>query len=242
MNLAGNVANNLSYLGLTLVLVIGLAVALHYHNVATTAAIAAALASVLERVGSTLTPGRAAAGGGILPSRADVYPWRTWPVVQAQSQLQQTLPSGAEQTTWYNDCGETCASMLVRACRGVTVPPDVLGVYSLTPGSNGLTTAQDLVNILASSQIAAQVVSASEGPALDMLKASTLDGRPVICLGMWPTPGGALHWILALYVESTNRVHYINPWGGNHSWMDWSDWLQHTSNSYVELKSHMLFG
>src|SRR5579864_3529482 len=76
-------------------------------------------------------------GGGGSPAvlaRSDVRSWLGTAVLRPTSQRNQTLPAGAETATWWNDCGETCCTMLVEGCRGVWVAPDELRVQYL-PGN-----------------------------------------------------------------------------------------------------------
>ncbi len=212
------------------------------HDLALAESLGASLAAALGRVMATPVPLGGTQGGGAMPTRVDVYPWRTWPVLTPQCQLIQSLPSGAETSTWYNDCGETCCSIVIRACRGVMVPPDVLRNTLLGSASSGLTSAADLVAILASAHVQSHSDSVPQDKVRQELTDSTQDGRPVIALGRWPTPGGVLHWLLVLYVDSQDVVHYINPWGGVRSYLSVADWLTYSTGEYVFVDSHMLFG
>ena len=205
--------------------------------------LAASLKDALTAAGAllpVLTAKAAAAAGGTIPLRADTRVWLPTSVLHPQGQLAQVLPQGAERSTWYNDCGETCCAMVIRSARGVQVAPDSLREVALGDASNGLTTADSCVGILALSSIRATRVVPSGNGWLDLLDTATKDGRPVLALGTWPTPGGVLHWLLVTSTDA-DRVYYINPWGGVSSWLSKGDWASFHSNDYVEITSHLLF-
>lgn len=181
----------------------------------------------------------AASGGGHVPQRADVLPWLPTSVLPVYGQLTQTLPTGAETETWYNDCGEVCVSMVVRAARGVYVPGDVLRVLLRGQGGSALTNEGDLVTMLSLCTVSAHAATWGPGTAIQAMRDATEDGRPVIALGRWPTPGGVLHWLVVTSVNTT-KIYYINPWSREHSYLGIADWQQYSANSYVEVDSHLL--
>jgi len=178
-------------------------------------------AGVMKEANALLGSTAAASGGGGAP-------------------LTQSLPSGAETATWYNDCGETCCSMIVRAARGVYVAPDSLRVYLRGQGGNPLTDANALVQILNICKVGAHIEGWSGGEAINGMRAATADGRPVCALGKWPTPGGVLHWLLVYAVDS-EKVYYNNPWGGVRSWIVTGEWEGYAADSYAVVDSHLLY-
>jgi hypothetical protein len=197
-------------------------------------------AGVMKEANALLGSTAAASGGGGAPVRQDCRNWLPASIVPAYGQLTQSLPSGAETATWYNDCGETCCSMIVRAARGVYVAPDSLRVYLRGQGGNPLTDANALVQILNICKVGAHIEGWSGGEAINGMRAATADGRPVCALGKWPTPGGVLHWLLVYAVDS-EKVYYNNPWGGVRSWIVTGEWEGYAADSYAVVDSHLLY-
>lgn len=180
-----------------------------------------------------------AAGGGA-PVRQDILPWLPATALPVYGQLTQTLPESGPTTNWYNDCGETCCSMVVRAARGVYCAADELRVLLRGQGGNPLTNADDLVSILHICHIHAHTATWGSDAAISAMRQATQDGRPCLALGTWPTPGGVLHWLL-VYAVDGEKVYYINPWGAVKSWLMLADWATYTANSYVIVDSHLLY-
>ena len=190
------------------------------------------------------------AGGGSKPlqvssrratpaaGRYTVLPWRGVIGIRPQSQQAQTLPDGAEKDTWWNDCGETCASMVIEAVWGVNVPPDALRALYLGPRSDGLTTPTQLVDILHRNEVGAHADTWSKSDQISRISAHLETDRPVIALGRWPTPGGVLHWLLVTGV-SGGSVYYINPWQGVRSYIEVADWGVYATGDYVVVDSHI---
>lgn len=174
------------------------------------------------------------------PEHQDCFPWKGLETLAVQKQTHQELPPGAETTTWWNDCGETCCSMIIRAARGVYCPPDVLRMQSLGVASNGLTGVYNVQDILSHNYVRSEIRYWDSTEYAHKLAAATADGRPVMALGRWPTPGGVLHWLLVTSVGG-GQVRYINPWGGVRSWIDLADWHLYSSDQYIEVTDHMLF-
>lgn len=196
-------------------------------------ALAARLQGVLEslsRVSASMAPvspvpvgvTKSTAGGGV-----SVTPWLDLTALPAWSQQTAYLPDGTLDPAAYNDCGETCVSMIVASVHGVAVGPGSVRANNGGVGRGGLTTADDLVRMLGYYNVAAHVSSPAREDLPKILGALALIGQPAIVLGTWPTPGGALHWMIS--VSNGPKWGYVNPWGGVRSWWDWA----HTQNSYA---------
>jgi len=196
--------------------------------------------TAVQEANTLLGTTASASGGGSTPVRCDVLPWLPTSALPVYGQLTQTLPSGSETETWYNDCGETCCSMIIRGARGVYVPADELRVLLRGQGGNPLTDADALVAILAMCNVKAHSCVWGVDAAIPYMQRATADGLPLCTLGTWPTPGGVLHWLL-VYGVDTSKVFYINPWSATKSWLNRGDWASYSANSYVLVDSHLLY-
>src|SRR6185312_1801556 len=158
--------------------------------------------------------------------RETVLPWLTTAALPAWNQQLVALSDGSLAAGRYNECGETCVAAIVAAVWGVPVSPDQIRAGDGGPGRGPLTTADDLVRMLATCNVAASSRQVSAASAWPTIEGSTQDGRPVIILGEWPTPGGALHWLNATSTGDPNRVYYNNPWNGARSWLEEQDFTR----------------
>lgn len=136
------------------------------------------------------------------------------------NQLQDPDPSGALPAARWDECGEECCAEVVYRQHGVPVEADYLRYLLRGPGGQPLTTAQDLVAILAK----CNVDSVASTPPAAQLQAAVLgavrEGRAVILLGRWDAPT-VLHWILATSAD-TATVGVNDPWGGVRKQLSWT--------------------
>lgn len=149
-----------------------------------------------------------------------------------------TLPDGTQPQARYNDCGETCVAMITAAVDGAPVGPDSVRA-NLRADADGqaLTTARDLVAGLAFYSVRAHVETLAAAAAWALIEHVTVGARPVIMLGTWPTPGGALHWMIAISVAG-DRLNYINPWSGAKSWIDQEQFTADYEGDLVVVDQH----
>ena len=206
-------------------------------------ALAARLQGVLEslsRVSASIAPStvgvgatpKSSAGGGV-----SVVPWMDLTALPAWSQKTAYLPDGTLDPQAYNDCGETCVSMIVASVHGVAVGPGSVRANNGGVGRGGLTTADDLVRMLGYYNVAAHVASPAKEDLPKVLGALALSGQPAVVLGTWPTPGGTLHWMIS--VSNGPKWGYMNPWGGVRSWWDWANTQANYAGSIVVVDGHL---
>jgi hypothetical protein len=166
-------------------------------------------------------------GGGVLPLSS----------LPCWSQLRMVMPDGNPDPFQTSDCGETCVSMVVACVHGVAVSSGSIRATIHGVGGTGLTTGADLVRAFAAYHVQAATVDV-QAPSLQSAVASVLAvGRPCIILGIWPTPGGALHWLL---VTGAGKVmSYNNPWSGGRSWLGWDDVRRFYAGQLVDVQAFM---
>jgi hypothetical protein len=133
------------------------------------------------------------------------------------------LPDGAHDPQAANDCGETCVAAIVACVHGVPISPGSVRAALGGPGRPGITNGSDLVQALAYYNVAAHLETPGGQELIGRISALAASGQPSICLGTWPTPGKALHWMLT--TAGGPMWSYVNPWGGKRSWLSWDDVL-----------------
>lgn len=170
--------------------------------------------------------------------RESVLPWLTTAALPAWNQQLIALSDGSLAAGRYNECGETCVAAIVAAVWGVPVSPDQIRAGDGGPGRGPLTTAADLVFMLRSCNVQAYAYNSPAAVAWGNIKAATTDGQPVIMLGTWPTPGGALHWLVATSI-SDGKVFYNNPWNGSRSWLLQADFERLYAGQIVVVNAHL---
>ena len=173
---------------------------------------AASVETVLGTINKLLESGALRGGGGVV-GRYSVLAWLGTQALPAWSQQQTELSDGESATQRYNSCGETCVAMVVAGVWGVPVSPDAIRGEIAGVDGNALTTGGDLVRGLRANNIAAADNGDAAADAWSRIAQAGDDGRPCMILGVWPTPGGALHWLLTTGVAGDN-VNYINPCAG----------------------------
>ncbi|HEV2461072.1 MAG TPA: hypothetical protein VGS80_22195 [Ktedonobacterales bacterium] len=146
-------------------------------------------------------------------------------------------PDGSAALQRYNECGETLVASVVAAVWGVSASPDAFRAAVHGPAGSALTTAGDLVAMLAYANVLGTAHSGSVGELRLVVEAVTRDDRGVLLLGTWPTPGNALHWLLATGSDA-GRLEYLNPWGGVRSWLLWPDVAPLFAGSWVQVAAH----
>jgi hypothetical protein len=169
-------------------------------------------------------------GGGV--------PWLPLSALPAWSQRQAILPDGALDPQAYNDCGETCCSMIIAGVHGCPVNPGSIRASLGGPSRSGLTTCLDLIQALANYNVASSCESERASLAWQSMKTLLAMDRPAIMLGTWPTPGGALHWMVATAIVGA-EIHYINPWGGVRSTLSQQAFNLLYAGSVVAVAGHI---
>lgn len=171
--------------------------------------------------------------------RETVLPWLTTAAIPAWNQQIIERSDGSLAPGRYNECGETAVASIVAAVWGVPVNPDAVRTLAGGPARGPLTTGDDLTAMLHACNVAAQsLILPDAAQAWPQVVTATMDGRPVIMLGRWPTPGGALHWLVATSINGL-RVYYNNPWNGARSWLLQSDFNALYSGQIVIVRAHL---
>lgn len=170
--------------------------------------------------------------------RESVLPWLTTAALPSWNQQLVALSDGSLAAGRYNECGETCVAGIVAAVWGVPVSPDQIRAGDGGPGRGPLTTGDDLARMLHSCNVEASATTPAALAAWNTIAVATHDGRPVIMLGAWPTPGGALHWLTATSVEGA-QVNYNNPWNGARSWISRSTFLHDYAGQIATVHAHL---
>lgn len=166
-------------------------------------------------------------------------PWLTADALPSWSQQNTVLPDGAFDPGRFNDCGETCVAMVVAACRGVAVSPGAVRAAIGGPGAAALTDAVDLVSMLRFYNVSADALYVGSAGLEAHLRALAVQGLGSIVLGLWPVPGGALHWMLTRGAASV--WSYVNPWTGERSWWDWPNTRGAYRGQVVVIHDHYLW-
>jgi hypothetical protein len=157
----------------------------------------------------------------------------------AWGQLSGLLPDGQPDPQQFNDCGETCVSMVVASVHGCPVNPGSVRAAVGGPLRSGLTTGDDLVKMLAYYNVSAHLEVPGKAGVQGTLTGIAGAQRPAIVLGTWPTPGGALHWMVSTGV--VERWSYINPWGGVHSFLEWDSMVALYAGQVVVVDSRLVY-
>lgn len=173
-----------------------------------------------------------------MSNRQTCLPWLATSALPAWSQQQTVLSDGTQPDQRFNECGECCVSMLAAGVWGARLSPDALRAAVNGVAGSGLTTGTDLVGMGSYANVALHEENVDAPTAHGLIEAFTADGRPVLMLGEWPTPGGVLHWLLATEA-GPQGVSYINPWGGVHSSMAWPIWDAVYFGSIVVCAAHL---
>lgn len=187
---------------------------------------------------------RVAVGGGIAQGAtggdvaATILPWFPAAYIPAWSQQDSIIPDGTEDVQRFNNCGETCVSMIVAGVWGTPIEPASIRQYLNGPGGSGLTDAWALVKALRYFSIKAHVETPAAADAFKTVVAAVGLQRCVIMLGKWPTPGLALHWMVAV-ADGADVIQYVNPWTGARSYLGKDDWLEYYGGQLVVLDSHV---
>lgn len=228
-------AQGMLFMGLVLILAL-LALIFRKIDGALGLAVSQAIERVLVLVGGM--PVAAVVTGGGVPVAASARPWLTLDALPAWSQRQAILPDGNLDPQAYNDCGETCVSMIVASVHGCPINPGSVRASIGGPSRGGLTSCLDLIQACAYYHLAAHCQSDLARLSWQNIMAVLASQRPVIMLGTWETPGGALHWLIATHIEN-DAIHYINPWGGVRSYMTHVQFNQLYANSCVVIDGHL---
>ncbi len=178
-------------------------------------------------------------GGGATPApkRETCLGWLAAAALPAWSQRAVLDTDGSPVLQRYNECGETLVACVVAAVWGVGVSPDAFRAAVQGPQGSALTDDRALVEMLAYGNVVGRAWRNSGASARTMIEAAAFDGRGCLVLGVWPTPGHALHWLLTTGSDGQN-VEYLNPWGGNRSSLDWSQFYELYAGQLVEVAAH----
>jgi len=122
------------------------------------------------------------------------------------------LPDGSVDPQQYNDCGETNVAATVRAIRGVPKEPGEYRQQLGGPSRSGLTTADDLVRLLALNNVSAHAISTDALHAWNLCVSAWSNRNPVYALGSWLSPA-SLHW-LSLRDKRPEFLVFGDPWTG----------------------------
>ena len=122
------------------------------------------------------------------------------------------LPDGRLDPQQYSDCGETCAAMVIAACRGVSVHPGDIRQQLGGNERSGLTSGSDLVQALAMNNVHSHLVSVDADHGWGELIACYGLAKPAIALGYWLNMS-SLHWML-LIDKATGVLTFVDPWTG----------------------------
>jgi hypothetical protein len=146
------------------------------------------------------------------------------------------LPDGSPDPAQYNDCGETCVSMVVAAVHGT--PIEAGSVRQAIGGSSrsGLTIGADLVAAFSYYNVAAASQDLPGPIALSVIRALRLQANPTIVLGRWLNPS-SLHWIL-VWDTAAGIVGYCDPWSGQRQTMASSTFLAKYAGTVVQVNAH----
>lgn len=231
----------LNYLAIGLVAAIG-AISAAYarraaNNPTTVVAAPAVPLALIDRV--PVQPG-VLPGGGSHEIAATILPWFPASYIPAWSQNRGVLPTGDPDWQAQNDCGETCVAMCVAGVWGCPVEPGSIRQYLNGPQGSGLTDGAALVRALHYYSVSSHVELVNGLDAWARILAVVASQRCVIMLGRWPTPGLALHWMVAVS-DGADVVQYVNPWNGARSFLAKADWLGYESGQLVMLDSHLHF-
>ncbi len=231
----------LLYIFVVVLLVAASAWALQHHMAAIAAAVSTTLSATINRALSQQSQHKLPDLAPAPSLREECFPWCPTAVIRPLAQRQLGLQDSAAPGAAHNDSGEACAAMCIRAARGVSIAPEALWIPAIDRSTTGVLPAQSLVDILRRNTIRSHEYQGSGAAAILMLTACTDDGRPVLCLGTWPTPPSRLQWVLAIYAEEDGTIGYINPWGGIITTATREQWHAASAESYVVLDSHLLF-
>ena len=171
------------------------------------------------------------------PRRETCLRWLTAAALPAWSQRAIVDANGAPILQRYNECGETLVASIVAAVWGVGVSPDAYRAAVKGAAGSALTSAPDLVAMLAYGNVLGVARNNGASDVRRVVETATADNRGVLLLGEWPTPGGALHWLLAT-ASAAGRLEYLNPWGGRRSWLAWNQALLLYRGQLVEVLAH----
>lgn len=174
--------------------------------------LAAQQAAAIAKEQAAAARGRRAtdAGGGATPTRAAPL----W------NQLNDPLSQGGLPLQRYNECGEECCAEVIWAQHGVEISADALRSQLRGPAGSALTTATDLVRILARNNVQATAVDDAADVVAAALQLATSEGRMAIALGRWVSPT-ILHWVLVTRADAAG-CGYNDPWGGLRHAVDWT--------------------
>ena len=171
-------------------------------------------------------------------TRETCLPWLATTALPAWSQQQVVLSDGVSPDQRWNECGETCVSMLAAAVWGARLSPDALRAATNGVAGSGLTNGTDIANQASYANVVMRSHDTDAAGAQALATAAVADGRPVAILGEWPTPGGVLHWLLVT-ATTPGGVSYINPWGGVHSSITWQVFADAYRGTVVECRAHL---
>jgi len=181
------------------------------------------ITSHLQVIASTTRATAAKAGGG-----GGTYP--TW------NQLDDPGVGGVLPAGRYDECGEECCSIVIFGQHGVQTSADVLRTLIGGPARSPLTTAPDLVRILALNNVPAsrELIDAAGTPAA--LQRITAAGGVAICLGTW-VAAGVLHWILVTRADE-NGCGADDPWMGRRRVWNWENFRRAYAGDLVVITRH----
>jgi hypothetical protein len=171
---------------------------------------------------------------------ATILPWLPCTYLPNWSQNQGVLPDGVPDPEHFNDCGETCVSMVVAGVWGCPVEPGAIRQWLHGPSGTGLTSPSDLVAMLKHWSVRSHVEQVSGINAFKRVAAVVNGHRPVIMLGSWEGLGTALHWMIAVG-NGNETLQYIDPWDGARDYITKANWLSLEDGQLVVLDSHLHF-
>jgi ABC-type bacteriocin/lantibiotic exporter with double-glycine peptidase domain len=162
------------------------------------------------------------------------------PGIPVWNQLNDPLPDGQQDSQNFNDCGEECVAMLIKAYGGPELPAGQIRMLLHGINGTGITTGDDLVRALAMFKdrqgrtIAAHVRSGIDAATFQVEATHAISsGLPVIALGDWVTRGYG-HWVVVRGTDETG-IAVNDPWGGLNRVISWSDVNALFDGCYVHL-------
>jgi len=141
-------------------------------------------------------------------------------------------PDGSQDPYWYEDCGEESVSIVAKSCRGVEVPEGSIRVQMHGVGGRGLSSGDDLVNVLTRWDFAAKRHDLPAATALTYISQAVKQRRPIIALGRWIDPA-YLHWVV-IVLDGPESITYVDPWFGQLRKVDLAEWETRYAGTLVD--------
>lgn len=153
----------------------------------------------------------------------------------AWNQLNDPIADGSQDPFASSDCGFECCAMVKYAtdkARPNWAAGNIRQMYRGWQGQ-GLTTADDLVRVLAKLDVPAHTRVCNAATAMIEWNHSIADNKPVIALGDWD--GNELHWIVIVGSPPGNQWIVNDPWGGIRKNVSDAEIYQHYAGQYVHV-------